>query len=217
MREERCDVCGSGGADIVCPRCRHIVCKDCYDEETRVCIDCADEIVQARAGRKRALLVAGVVLLVIGFSTVAAGLVAGLQVGSVSIIFPFLMGGVSPLVAGLYSLLFFAGVGCASLLPWYLHTRSEAPFNGGEYALTEERNEGEGFEHVEYMITTELERRLNKTITVEPRDASVILHSTADPGFRRSYPIPDGCDIEGLDYDYDGGYLVLRLHLVRSP
>jgi hypothetical protein len=190
---------------------------DCYDEVDHVCIDCADDIVEARVGRKRALLIAGIILIMLGLSSVAAGLVAGLPVGNVSMIFPFLMGDVSPLVAGLYSLLFFTTVGCASLLPWYLHTRGEASLDVGEYALTEEREGYEGFEHMEYMITTELERRLNKTITVEPKDASVVLHSTADPGFRRSYPIPEGCDIEGLDYDYDGGYLVLRLHLVRSP
>jgi len=217
VREERCDSCGSGSADIVCPRCGRVVCRDCYDEEARICIDCADDEIDYRARKKKVLLVAGIVLFMLGLSTMAAGLVVGLPVGSVSIVFPFLMGDVTPLVAGLYSLLFFAAVGCAAFLPWYLHTKHEATLGSGEYALTEEREGCEDYEHVEYMITTELERRLNKTITVEPRDASVVLHSTADPGFRKSYPIPDGCDIEGLDYDYDGGYLVLRLHLVRPP
>jgi HSP20 family molecular chaperone IbpA len=76
---------------------------------------------------------------------------------------------------------------------------------------------GEHFERVEYVITAEMPKRLEKTILVETNGVSIHLHSTSDKEFRRSYPIPEGHELEGLDYDYDEGYLVLRLHLVRIP
>ena len=60
-------------------------------------------------------------------------------------------------------------------------------------------------------------KKLEKTIMVESTGACIHLHSTTDKDFDRSYKIPEGHDLEGIDYDYEEGYLVLRLHLIRIP
>jgi hypothetical protein len=218
-RDDICWVCGGEGADILCPQCGHIVCGDCYDEATHKCLDCIEEQVESKVKRKKLMLIGGLLMIVVGLSTAAAGLVAGIPGEGVTVVFPFIVGDVSPWVAGIYSFLFFMTIASASLLPWYIHTRSRSTYGSNEDYTVIEGNlpGGDNFEHVEYVITAELPKKLEKTILVESNGASIHLHSTADKEFNRNYSIPDGHDLEGLDYDYEEGYLVLRLHLVRIP
>jgi hypothetical protein len=219
MRDDICWVCSSEGANILCPKCDHIVCRDCYDEETKRCLECVEEDVNAKARMKKVMLVGSFLMIIVGLSTVAAGIVMGIPVEGVTVVFPFIVGEVSPIRAGLYSFIFFVTIASASLLPWYIHTREKSTYTGNEDIIVMESNlsNGENFEHIEYVITAELPKRMEKTILVESNGASIHLHSTLDKEFNRNYTIPDGHDLEGLDYDYDEGYLVLRLHLVRVP
>lgn len=218
-RDDVCWVCGAEGADILCPKCGHIVCSDCYDEATHRCLECVEEQVDTKVRRKKLMLIGGLLMIVVGLSAVAAGLVAGIPGEGVTVVFPFLVGDVSPWIAGLYSFLFFTTMATASLLPWYIHTRTKPTYGDNEDYTVVEGNlpGGDNFEHIEYVITAELPKKLEKTILVESNGASIHLHSTADKDFNKSYTIPDGHDLEGLDYDYEEGYLVLRLHLVRIP
>ena len=168
---------------------------------------------------KRVMLVGGLLMIVVGLSAAAAGIVAGIPADGVTIVFPFILGDVSPIIAGVYSFIFFLTIAAASLLPWYVHTRAKLTTSDGEDVTILEGNlpGGEHFEHVEYVITAEMPRKLEKTILVETNGASIHLQSSADKEFSRSYPIPEGHEMEGLDYDYEEGYLVLRLHLIRIP
>ena len=219
MRDDICWVCNSEGANILCPKCGHIVCRDCYDEEAKRCLECVEEDVNAKAMGKKVTLAGGFLMIIVGLSTVAAAIVTGLPFKEVTVVFPFIVGGVSPILAGLYSFIFFVTIAAASLLPWYIHTREKSKYTCNEDATVMEGNlsSGENFEHIEYVITAELPKRMEKTILVESNGASIHLHSTLDKDFNRDYTIPDGHDLEGLDYDYDEGYLVLRLHLIRVP
>jgi hypothetical protein len=219
MRDDICWVCNSEGANILCPKCGHIICRDCYDEEKRKCLECVEDDVNAKAWRKRAMLMGGLTMIIVGLSTVAAGIVMGIPVKGVTVVFPFIVGEASPTLAGLYSFLFFMTIASASMLPWYIHTREKPTYTGNENFTVMEGNlsDGENFEHVEYVITAELPKRMVKTILVESIGASIHLHSTLDKEFKRNYTIPDGHDLKGLDYDYEEGYLVLRLHLIRIP
>ena len=219
MRDDVCWVCSSEGANILCPKCGHIVCRDCYDEETKRCLECVEEDVNAKARMKKVMLVGSFLMIIVGLSTVAAGIVMGIPVEGVTVVFPFIVGEVSPIRAGLYSFIFFVTIASASLLPWYIHTREKPTYTGNEDVTVMEGNlsSGENFEHIEYVITAELPKRMEKTILVESNGASIHLHSALDKDFNRNYTIPEGHDLEGLDYDYDEGYLVLRLHLVRVP
>ncbi len=214
-----CPVCGAEGADILCPKCGQVVCRDCFDDETHMCLDCAEAEVEGGIKRRRIATVGGLLMMIVGLSTAAAGIVAGLPTEGVTVVFPFIVGDVSPLAAGAYSFLFFTTVATASLLPWYIHTRVQHRPADGEDMTVIEGNlpGGDSFEHVEYVITAELPKRLEKTILVETSGPTIHLHSTVDGGFSRDYSIPEGHELEGLDYDYEEGYLVLRLHLVRVP
>ncbi|MGD0802495.1 MAG: Hsp20/alpha crystallin family protein [Candidatus Bathyarchaeia archaeon] len=218
-RDDVCWVCGGDGANTLCPRCGHRVCRDCFDEETQTCLECVEERVNSKARTKKVMLVGGLLMLIVGLSATAAGIVASIPTEGVTVAFPFIFGEVSPITAGAYSFIFFLTVAAASLLPWYIHTRAKPTSSNNEEVTIIEGNllGGEHFERVEYVITAEMPKRLEKTILVETNGASIHLHSTSDKEFRRSYPIPEGHELEGLDYDYDEGYLVLRLHLVRIP
>ena len=219
MRDDICWVCNSEGANILCPKCGHIVCRDCYDEEAKRCLECVEEDVNAKARGKKVTLAGGFLMIIVGLSTVAAAIVTGLPIKEVTVVFPFIVGVVSPILAGLYSFIFFVTIAAASLLPWYIHTRDKPTCAGNEDVTVMEGNlsSGENFEHVEYVITAELPKRMEKTILIESNGASIHLHSTLDKEFNRDYTIPAGHNLEGLDYDYDEEYLVLRLHLVRVP
>ncbi len=219
LRDDVCSVCGAEGADILCPKCGQIVCSECFDEETRNCLDCAEAEVEGKVRKKAITLVGGSLMIIVGLSVAAAGIVAGLPAEGITVVFPFIVGDVSPWVAGLYSFLFFVTVATASLLPWYIHTRTEQNYAENDDLTVMEGNlpGGESFEHIEYVITAELPKRLEKTVLVETSGTSIHLHSSLDKEFNRRYPIPEGHDLEGLDYDYEEGYLVLRLHLIRVP
>ncbi len=219
MVDDTCWVCGGDGADILCKGCGHIVCPDCYDEASGRCLECIEEDITNRARRKKLTLIGGLLMIIVGLSTVAAGMVMALPATGVTIVFPFIVGEVSPWLAGAYSFLFFLTLATASLLPWYIHTRTRPERGDSEDITVTEGNlpGGDNFEHVEYVITAELPKKLEKTILVESNGDSIHLHSTADKDFNRSYRIPEGHDLEGLDYDYEEGYLVLRLHLIRIP
>lgn len=214
-----CWVCGGESADILCPGCGHLVCSDCYDEATHRCLECIEDEITNKERRKKLMLAGGLLTIIVGLSTVAAGIVAGIPSEGVTVVFPFIVGNVSPWIAGFYSLLFFLTLSIASLVPWYIHTREKPPPSEDEDITITEGNltGGDNFEHVEYVITAELPKKLEKTIMVESTGTSIHLHSTADKNFDKSYKIPEGHDLEGLDYDYEEGYLVLRLHLVRIP
>jgi hypothetical protein len=203
----------------MCSRCGHRVCRDCFDEEAQMCLDCVEDKVNSRARTKKVLLVGGLLMIVVGLSAAAAGIVAGIPTQGVTVIFPFIMGDVSPVIAGAYSFVFFLTFASVSLLPWYIHTHVKSTHGDSEDVTIVEGNllGGEHFERVEYVITAEMPRKLEKTILVETNGDSIHLHSSADKDFGRSYPIPEGHELEGLDYDYEEGYLVLRLHLIRIP
>jgi hypothetical protein len=212
-----CWICGGESADILCPGCGHLVCSDCYDEATHRCLECIEDEITNKERRKKLMLAGGLLTIIVGLSTVAAGIVAGIPSESVTVVFPLIVGNVSPWIAGFYSLLFFLTLSTASLVPWYIHTREKPPPSEDEDITITEGNltGGDNFEHVEYVITAELPKKLEKTIMVESTGTSIHLYSTADKNFDKGYKIPEGHDLEGLDYDYEEGYLVLRLHLVR--
>ena len=215
----RCSVCGRDDADILCSKCGRFVCEDCYNEQEDACVRCSPVAKRSMPVSRIRMLPMGLAMMLIGLSIAASGLVAGAAGDEgVMVVFPFITGNVSGWVAGLYSFLFFAVVVSASILPWYIHTRVEVAYDGDDDLITLQESKmpgGEGYESVEYMITTELPKRLQKTVTIESDEETIYLKSSADAGFNRSYPIPEGFDLEGIDYDYEEGYLVLKLRLVK--
>ena len=75
---------------------------------------------------------------------------------------------------------------------------------------------GESLSTVEFIITTELPEKVKKTVFIETEETKIQLKSTTDVNFNRSYEIPRGFSLEGIDYDYDDNFLVLKLHLTQE-
>ena len=75
---------------------------------------------------------------------------------------------------------------------------------------------GDSVATVEYIITTELPDKIKKTVFIETEESKILLKSTSDDTFKRSYEIPTGFGLEGIDYDYDDNFLVLKLLLIKE-
>ena len=143
---------------------------------------------------------------------------AGLMVASLSfvgdgegvvLIFPFIYG-VEGWAGILLSLLFMGVFMASSLMPWYLMSRKGLQVKPVEM-------EPDSDEAVDYLITLDVPQGLNKTIYVDGgEDDSVVLRSSADPGFYRVYNLPKDFLVDEYTYEYEENYLVLRLRLVRS-
>jgi uncharacterized membrane protein YciS (DUF1049 family) len=219
MRDSDCPICGGDSADILCPKCGSKVCSDCFDEEARMCLDCLEELVVEKRHQKRVILATGVLFILLGLSLMASSIVAGLPVEGVTIVFPFIVGNVPTAIASLYSFIFFMVLILASLLPWYIHIRTRLNYMVEESTMTIQEGKtqnGESVSTVEYIITTELPDKVKKTIFIETEETKILLKSTTDVDFNKSYEIPKGFNLEGIDYDYDDNFLVLKLHLTQE-
>jgi len=219
MRDSDCPVCGGENADILCPKCGCKVCSDCFDEEARMCLDCLEQLVVEKRQQKRMILIAGVLFILFGLSLIASSIVTALPVEGVTIIFPFIIGEVNTNIAGLYSFLFFTVVILGGMVPWYIHTHFKPTYLMEESTMKIQEGKthnGESIATVEYIITTELPEKVKKSIFIETKETKILLKSTTDDAFTRSYEIPAGFGLEGIDYDYDENFLVLKLHLVQE-
>ena len=219
MRDSDCPVCGGDNADTLCPKCGSKVCSDCFDEEARMCLDCLEQLVVEKRHQKRVILATGVLFILLGLSLIASSIVAGLPVEGVTIVIPFIVGNVSTAVASLYSFIFFTVLILASLLPWYIHIRTRPNYMMEESIMTiQERKtqNGESISTVEYIITTELPDKMKKTVFIETEETKILLKSTTDVNFNKSYEIPNGFSLEGIDYDYEDNFLILKLHLTKE-
>ena len=154
----------------------------------------------------------GLLLILLGILIVSIALMPGEGEG-VIILFPFVFrvsGGLALLLSTLFFIAFAASM---ILLPWYLISR------GGigevEEVWTPLRRRRET---TEYIITLEVPRRLRRTLYVEVgEEGEIYLRSTKDPTFERSYTLPAGFDVEDVEFDYEGNYLILRLLLRKKP
>ena len=155
--------------------------------------------------------VLGLLLILIGLLIVAVALTPGEGEGII-ILFPFAFRVSGRLAIILSTLLFIVFTASMILIPWYLISRG---MEEGEELWTPLRRRRET---TEYIITLEVPRRLRKTLYVEVgEEGEIYLRSTKDPTFERRYTLPAGFDVEDVEFDYEGDYLILRLLLRRKP
>lgn len=158
----------------------------------------------------------GLMLITVGLIIASMALVPeGVEGEGVVIIFPFVFGNVSGAAAVVFTILFFAFFLLSSLLPWYIFSRRSDLAGDFKTFKREDARWSRDSETMEYIITTELPRRLRKSIYIEAEGEEVHLRSTQGGGFHRSYSLPMGFEVDEIDYDYDGNYLVLKLLLKR--
>ncbi len=84
------------------------------------------------------------------------------------------------------------------------------------YFPRESFSKGVDLDTMEYIITTELPKELMDSVYIEADDEEVYLMSTADDRFFKSYTVPEGFEVDEIDYDYEGNYLIMKLMLKRS-
>lgn len=212
----KCSICGRESADILCNNCGKFVCDFCYDEEENSCIRCLrrghDYVEWIKAPL---FLVSGITLILIGIMTIAYSLVP--EGDSNLIFFPFIFTKINPTTAFLMTLLFYGIFTISSLLPIYLSLRKTGFHEWGEeiYSLHDTTLRGSK-DTVEYMITTEIPQKLQKTIFIEDEIDRVLLLSNKDKNFVKIYNLPEGYIIDSVESDYEENFLVLKIQLRKD-
>lgn len=216
--KNKCSVCGREDADILCNHCGNVVCSRCYDAETDMCVKCAGK--NASAGRtikRPGLMVGGIALILMGLMVTTWAFI--IQGGGTVVLFPFVFSGVGAPAAVLLSLVFFALFTVSSVLPLYiLLRRSEySEWDEGIYTLHDSLvSGGYSSEFVEYMITTEVPGSLKESIYIEEDEDSIMLLSSKDSSFVKTYDLPESFHVDDVESDYEDGFLLIRVRLSRD-
>jgi hypothetical protein len=216
--KKKCSVCGREDADILCSHCGNVVCSRCYDAETGMCARCAGKSVSAGGTiRRPGLMVGGFALILMGLMVTSWGFI--LQGGGTVVLFPFVFSGVGVPAAVLLSLVFFALLTVTSVLPLYiLLRRSEySEWDEGIYTIHDSViSGGNSSESVEYMITTEVPVSLKDSIFIEEDEDSIMLLSSKDSSFVKTYDLPESFHVDDVESDYEGGFLLIRVRLSKD-
>ena len=159
----------------------------------------------------------GLILISVGLLIASMAFVSeGLDFEGVIVIFPFVFRNVSGGAAIIFTIIFFSFFILTSLLPWYIFSRRSGLTDRVTNYKRDYHPGGRDSDTMEYIITTELPRRLRKSIYIEADGEEIHLRSTQGEVFLRSYSLPRGFEVDEIDYDYEGDYLVLKLMLKRS-
>ena len=216
--DKKCGICGRDDVDILCSKCGTFICERCYDPETDTCIRCSGKQVNKPSSESRILqLVGGAILVMMGLFVSSFAFIP--LTNAKIVIFPFMFENVNSVTAVLMSLMFFCMFAVTSLLPFYFTLRRNRLFDWDEGIYTLQESHGSGSnvtETVEYMITTEVPEKLKETIYIEDNLDEVVLRSEKDPGFLKSYNIPDSYIIDSVESAYEDGFLLLKVKLVRD-
>jgi len=141
------------------------------------------------------------------------------QGGATVVFFPFVFNGVGGPVALLISLIFFALFSLSSLLPLYLLLRRNdyTDWDEGLYNLYDSVvSGGNTTESLEYMITTEIPGGLKDSIYLEEDDDSIILMSSKDTNFVKTYNLPEDDHVDEVESEFEGSFLLVRVRLTRD-
>ena len=217
--DDSCEICGRPGADIVCNGCGRTVCDRCYNESLDICQQCAPKeqlTINSKGLSTVSLRTFAVLLISLGIAITSIAQYVGVDEAGLNVTLPtiFENGELAAIAYFTMTLLMFFI--CSSFLPWYIISRKGR--SSDDYAAA--RRKGH-FGHreketLEYIITTELPRELAKSVYIEADEDEVYLMSTKDLGFFRSYSMPHGFEVGGIDYDYEGNYLIMKLILKRN-
>lgn len=103
------------------------------------------------------------------------------------------------------------------IFPWYLLLKRDDGYFFNSYHKHKLQDFKTSFnETAEYLITLVVPRKLQKTVYIETDDRQLYLKSKVDKNYIKKYNIPEGFDLDSLDYDYDGDFLIMKLFLFRE-
>ena len=75
---------------------------------------------------------------------------------------------------------------------------------------------GNNTESLEYMITTEIPGGLKDSIYLEEDDDSIILMSSKDTNFVKTYNLPEDYHVDEVESEFEGSFLLVRVRLTRD-
>jgi len=156
----------------------------------------------------------GLTLVAIGLMITSLAMTGDIEGAGTVILFPFVFTNVGGWSTFAVLLMMFAFFITSSLLPWYLFSRKGHLSNFLPFKH-ENASRSRNPDTMEYIITTELPEELRKRVYIETSEEEVHLRSIEGDGFLRSYSLPRGFEVEEIDYDYEGSFLVLKLRLIR--
>jgi hypothetical protein len=156
----------------------------------------------------------GLMLIAVGLMIISLAMTGDSEGGGAFILFPFVFTNVGGWGIFAILLLMFAFFITSSLLPWYLFSRKGHLSNFLPFKH-ESASRFRDPDTMEYIITTELPEGLRERVYIETGEEEIHLRSIEGDGFLRSYSLPRGFELEEIDYDYEGSYLVLKLRLIR--
>lgn len=209
----RCYICGRDQADILCKSCGRFVCDSCYDEEKNSCVNCAKSLYSYKEIVKAPVfLISGLILILVGVMVIAYSLVPEGESGF--IFFPFIFTKVNPTTAFLLTLIFYGVFTLSSLLPIYMSLRRNQYWEWDEeiYQI-QDTSIQRSKDTTEYIITTEIPRKLQDSIFLEDEVDRVVLMSKKDKKFIKIYNLPDGYTVDSVESDYEGSFLILKMQL----
>ncbi len=212
-----CGICGRDNANILCSKCGLFICEECYDVDSDQCIKCSGKNLVRDPQTQLLGLVTGVMIIMMGVFIASFAFIP--LTGAKIVIFPFIFENINSVTAVLMSLMFFAICAMSSTLPLILSIRMKRMRWRDEKTYTINKGNfygGNVTETVEYMITTMIPETLKDTIFLEESFNEIILLSEQDPGFKKTYKIPDQYSIESLESAYEDQFLVLKIKLYRN-
>jgi hypothetical protein len=163
------------------------------------------------------MLVGGFMLVLLGLMVTSWAFIP--QGGATVVFFPFVFNGVGGPVALLISLIFFTLFSLSSLLPLYLLLKRNdyTDWDEGLYNLHDSViSGGNTTESLEYMITTEIPGGLKDSIYLEEDDDSIILMSSKDTNFVKTYSLPEDYHVDEVESEFEGSFLLVRVRLTRD-
>lgn len=227
-----CKICGKKGLLNVCQYCGRTVCRDCFEENLNLCLDCS-------TSRKKDLLEIspqtivnlGTVMILggIGLMILASilGVILGATEGFILVgVFPFLIGfgAYSPLLS-LVSLLMFLLPVVLFLYPW-IKSRSELEERkkivvgreGKEVleSLSTPKKRREREE--EQIIAVSVPKNIQKDIFIQIAGDRLIIKAKKGEAFEKAFNFPKGTKPVKFKSEYleDHELLVLKVKVYRE-
>ncbi len=164
----------------------------------------------------------GISLIFIGIALLMVASILSIQPsGGIVIIFPFIYMPISGAAAITIIILFFAISLAVLFLPWILGSkRIDNIIEKVVEARGEERSETERGslkgKVEDYLITLKMSGFREEDISVKVINKNLVVEAFKDGSvFKRRYKIPEGFKVEGVKYNYENGFLIIKATLKR--
>ncbi len=214
----KCSICGGENADILCSHCGKFICERCYDVEVDACVRCTGKIFQKNSvNESQGFLFVGFILMMMGLLVTSWALLP-MSYATV-FLFPFVFHNMNNTAVLFIVLIFFGMFSLSSLVLLYLIMihRDTLEYDIGVYTLQDAAVSSRGStETIEYIITTEVPKVLRDSIYIEEDEDNILLLSTFDDRYFKTYSIPEDFHTDTVESEYEGNFLLIKVRLIKD-